>query len=82
MHYQAELQGGKMKKQEFRKRQGMRTVRQALKLLASLKSVAQLTQERSWSLPERADRVSLRDQLIRETIDAAQMALTQAEGEI
>ena len=71
-----------MKKQEFRKRQGMRTVRQALKILASLKSVAQLTQERGWSPPEQAGRVLLRDQIMRETIVAAQMALAQAEGEI
>lgn len=63
-------------------RRGIRITREGLKILASLKSVRQLTQEADRSLLERAERLLLRDQLIQEVIIALRMALAQAEVEI
>ena len=72
----------RMTRTESRLRRGIRTTREGLKILASLKSVVQLVQEDDPAFPNKAERILQRDQRIREVIAAIQMALAQAEREI
>ena len=73
-------------KQKLRMRRGISTARKSLKLLASLKSEARLTQEGDVVFPDGnrqliADRILARDKIIQQITEAAQMALAQAEKE-